>query len=143
MFSSLPLDKLIFGLIMDVFVLAILIVCILEIRRYFKKLGIISGQQLIVRIIGGIFLMILMLQIQYGIYFVDPDPGEVDYFISYWSRCLIVTFLFVITGLVDLYYTMQLRRQARRVMKGVDHAVSGKAAIEAESEERMIEDKAH
>ena len=123
MLAELPLDKLIFGFIMDIFILVIFIVCILEVRRYFKKKGIISGKQLTVRVIAGILLMIIMVQVQYGIYWVDPEPGAMGYFVDYWSRCLLVTFMFFITGLIDLYLTMQIRRRARKGMKHIDHVL--------------------
>jgi hypothetical protein len=105
----------IFGAIVSVLVLAMICVCGIDIRNYLRKNTIIGLNQLIFRMIGGVFITMLLIKVLYGIYWVDHHVQGSDHFIHYWSKCTILAFISFAFAGVDTWITMRLRKEAQKV----------------------------
>ncbi len=113
-------EQEIFGVVCSFFAMCMVCVCSIEIRNFRRKKTIISGKQLAVRLLGGALMLILLVRILHGIYWVEyPHRVDADYFLRYWAGCLGLAYICLMAAAVDMYFTMRLRRSTRKVARGL------------------------
>ena len=110
-------EQEVFGVICSFFVICMIAVGALEVRNWLRQRTLISGRQLIIRLLGNVLLLLLLLKVLYGIYWVEYARESVDYFLKYWGNCVGLAYLALTFAGVDVYYTWKLRRQCRRASK--------------------------
>ncbi|MCJ8329786.1 MAG: hypothetical protein HRT89_08240 [Lentisphaeria bacterium] len=109
-----------FGLIVSAFVITIGIVLTFEIRRHLKKNSLIRGRHLVIRALGGILLGFVLVNVLYGIYWVDSETANAEYFLNHWSKVLIYITLWVVVGLYDAYLSITVRRKSKKIMQRIN-----------------------
>ncbi len=111
----MSVEMQIFGAVVSIFVLVMFCVCGVDVRNYYRRMTVITGRQLVVRLFGAVFIVALLIKILYGIYWVDHRIQGADYFVGYWANCVGLTYLCLVFAAFDMYLTMKIRKKTKDV----------------------------
>jgi len=83
-----------------------------EVVQWYRKRSILTFNQMIFRLFGGILTVGLLVKVIIGVFYVHMTD-DTERFLIFWKDCLGLALLVVVVALIDFYYVMKFRRTNR------------------------------
>ena len=104
-------------IIISIMFAGVIILLCMEGYRYGSDRSVISGRQVIIRMIGGVFTLCLLAQVFKGILFFQADSTTNMTYIQFWMHCVLLAALAISIALIDCLYVWQFRRMHRQKLR--------------------------
>jgi len=77
-------EQIVFGIFAVAMTLYTIVLILKEVRQWQARRSIISLRQLVIRIFGGMLMLMLLVMVLGGIVFVQLDGSPIGHFVVYW-----------------------------------------------------------
>ena len=105
---------------------AIALLTIRETAGFRRGRSLLSGRQLVIRMLSGVILLGLLVKVTIGgLQIMSPDVDSIRFALLYWTECVVLGYFVCLVGFVDLWLVWRCRRQHRRWITGTAARLCG------------------
>ncbi len=112
-------EQIVFGIFAVAMTLYTIVLILKEVRQWQARRSIISLRQLVVRIFGGMLMLMLLVMVLGGIVFVQLDGSPIGHFVVYWLACITLAMIIGIVALIDFCVVFRCRQRHRKLLREV------------------------
>jgi uncharacterized protein YacL len=97
----------------------VVVLVVVEIRNWRRKTTVMPGVQLLIRVLGGVLMLLLLAHLLGGILWVQLGDLPMGPFFLYWLKCVLLAVALCLVAILDFGLVMRQRSRQRQQLRSL------------------------